>query len=309
MNADEEILAPPRALTSRTSLGFAAATLVVLCWSGFNIVSRLGGRSVLTPFDLVALRFGVSGLVLSPMFLRLDFAATKLQLLVLTLFGGIGYSLLIYSGFFFAPAAHAAIVVNGGIPFATLIVGWTALGMRPGRRALMALAIAGFGIALIGLRAFLHGTGGSGREWLGDLLFLASAGSFATFGLLMKRWHVRPVEATTGVSCISMLLYLPVYALLLPKALAAAPMSLLVLQGVYQGVIAASFAGLLYTYANMAIGPLKASLMLALVPGISALAAVPLLGEELDAATVAGVLLVTAGAILGATGRHAESGK
>jgi drug/metabolite transporter (DMT)-like permease len=110
---------------------------------------------------------------------------------------------------------------------------------------------------------------------------------------------VHPWETTVGIATVSMLLYLPVYALFLPKGLAAVATSLILLQCLYQGVIAASLAGLLYAYANQTIGPMKASLMLALVPGISALAAVPLLGEDLGLTTLLGVVLVTCGAVLG----------
>jgi len=46
--------------------GFAAAAAVVVVWSGFNIVSRLGGRSPLTPYDMAAIRFVFSGIVCLP---------------------------------------------------------------------------------------------------------------------------------------------------------------------------------------------------------------------------------------------------
>jgi drug/metabolite transporter (DMT)-like permease len=98
-----------------------------------------------------------------------------------------------------------------------------------------------------------------------------------------------------------MLIYLPVYAVFLPKGIAAVATPFILLQCLYQGVIAASVAGLLYAYANQTIGPMKASLMLALVPGISALMAVPLLGETLGVTTILGVILVTCGAVLGTT--------
>lgn len=285
--------------------GYAAAAIVVLFWSGFNIVSRLGGRSELTPYDLAALRFCVSALLLFPFLLRLRFAATPLQLLILCASGGLSYSLLVYSGFSLAPAAHAGILVNGGIPFATLVVAWLVLGIRPTARTLAALALAGLGILLIGYEGIAHEAPTAGPRWLGDLFFLAAAISFAVFGLLLKRWHIRPIEAIVGVAAISALTYLPVYLLFLPKALAAVPVSALLLQGFYQGVIAAVLAQLCYTYANMTIGPMKASLTLALVPGISALAAVPLLDEELSLATLIGVALVTAGAVLGTTSQAA----
>ena len=66
-------------------------------------------------------------------------------------------------------------------------------------------------------------------------------------------------------------------------------------------------ASVCYAYATITIGPMKASLMLALVPGISAVAAVPFLGEELTLITVLGVLLVTGGAVLGTTNPNAPS--
>ena len=140
--------------------GFAAATLVVCFWSGFNIVSRLGGRSELTPYDIAALRFGVSGILLSPFYFWGRHAITWLQTLILTIFGGLGYGLLVYCGFAHAPAAHAGVLVNGGIPFATVLISCLALGYRPGRQALLSLLLAAAGIesAREEGRGYDHGT-------------------------------------------------------------------------------------------------------------------------------------------------------
>jgi drug/metabolite transporter (DMT)-like permease len=288
---------PATAAWGSVAKGFLAAGGVVLIWTGFNIVSRMGGKSELTPFDLAAIRFGVSGSLLLPFALRRKFAATWLQLAVLAAFGGVGYGLQVYSGFSFAPASHAGILVNGGIPFATALLAWAALGYRPGRQALLGLVMAGSGIVLMGLWS-LGGNFAGGRQWLGDTLFVGAAVSWAIFGLLMKRWHVRPLEATMGLACFSMLAYLPVYLLFLPKGISAVSSHFLLLQCAYQGIAAPIVAGLLYAYANLSIGPMRASLMLALVPGLSAMAAVPLLGEPLSALTISGVLLVSLGAIL-----------
>lgn len=282
--------------------GLAAAAAVVILWSGFNIVSRLGGRSVLTPYDLAALRFGISALVLFPLFLRLRFSATASQHVVLAAFGGLGYGLFAYGGFSLAPAAHAAILVNGGIPFVTLILATLAMNYRPAGKALWALMIAGAGIGLVGYRSLAEMTNASATsEWLGDLLFAGAATSFAAFGFLLRKWRIRPLEATAAIAVISAAVYFPIYLLYLPKAITSAPLPALLLQGGYQGILAASLASLLYAYAVTRIGPMRASLMLTLVPGISAVAAVPLLGEELNRTTLLGVILVTFGAILGAT--------
>lgn len=284
----------------QTLRGFGAAGLVVVCWSGFNIVSRMGGRSVLTPFDLAALRFGISALLLLPVFLRRPSAIAWPRLLVLAGFGGLGYALLVYAGFSFAPASHAGILVNGGIPFATAIVAWPLLGYRPNRRVMMAFGLTALGIALIGYQSLTMSVGSESHQLVGDLFFFCGALCWGVFGVLLRKWHLRPFDAMAGIATVSALLYLPVYALWLPKALVLAPTWQLLLQGVYQGIVAAVVAGLMFAYANQKIGPIKAALMLALVPGISAVAAVPILNEPLGVATVIGLLCVTSGAVLGA---------
>jgi len=288
--------------------GFAAAVVVVMIWSGFNIVSRLGGRSPLTPYDMVAIRFVVSGMAFLPFVLTRWNRLKWPRLAVLAAIGGTGYTLFIYSGFALAPAAHAGILVNGGIPFASALIAWLILGHRPGIRTEFALLVAGLGIVLIGIHSLGQLSGAPAHQWVGDVFFLLAAISFASFVLLLKHWHVPPIEATVGVSVISMVFYTPVYLLFLPKAITAVSLSFILLQGVYQGILAASIAGLLFTYAIHNIGPQKATLMLAMVPGISAIAAVPLLKESLDAVTISGVVLVTIGAVLGATHRLAKQG-
>src|SRR5574340_1664304 len=293
---------PSNPLEIQQSLkGFAAAAAVVVVWSGFNIVSRLGGRSPLTPFDMSAIRFGFSGIVCLPFVLvrwrRLDWP----RLGVLAAFGGMSYGLFVYSGFSLAPAAHAGILVNGGIPFATALIAWLMLGRRPGIRSEFALLAAGVGIVLIGLHSFGQFAGTPAHRWVGDVFFLLAATCYASFGLLLKQWQVSPLDATIGIAVISMACYTPVYLLFLPKAITTVPLAFVLWQGVYQGILAASIAGLLFAYAIHNIGPQRATLMLAMVPGISAVAAVPLLKESLDAVTLAGVVLVTIGAVLGAT--------
>jgi len=136
----------------------------------------------LTPFDMAAIRFGVSGLLFCPFFIFGRRTLTWLQSLILASLGGLGYALFVYAGFALAPAAHAGILVNGGIPFATALISCLALGYRPGRRAMLSLVVAALGIALIGVQSFSQGSGSPGGQWLGDLFFLCAATCFAVFG-------------------------------------------------------------------------------------------------------------------------------
>lgn len=277
--------------------GLLAALVVVLCWSGFNIVSRMGSTGVLTPFDIAALRFGVSGVIALPYFMVRVAPADWPRYMVLALFGGLGYGVLVYSGFAFAPTAHAGVFVNGGIPFWTILIVSVMAGFRLAPHIAVALALSSAGLVLIGYDS-LRAPGGE-QQWIGDVLFLLSALSWAVFGLLMRRWAVRPQLAISGVATFSMLVYMPVYLLWLPKAIAHSSVGEISLQGVYQGIVAALLAGVMYSYANQKIGSCQASMMLALVPGVSAVGAFFILDEALTLHVVLGIVIVSVGAILG----------
>lgn len=280
------------------SRGLLAALVVVLCWSGFNIVSRLGSKGVMTPFDIAALRYGVSGVIALPYFMARVPPRDWPRYGVLALFGGLGYGLLVYSGFAFAPTAHAGVFVNGGIPFWTIVIVALMSGFRLARHIVMALLLSSAGLLLIGYESLVAPDAGS--RWIGDILFLLAALSWAVFGLLMRRWMVRPQLAISGVATFSLLIYMPVYLLWLPKAISASPAAEIALQGVYQGLVAALLAGGMYSYANQKIGSCQASMMLALVPGVSAVGAYFMLGEALSLHVVLGIVVVSIGAILGA---------
>ncbi|MGE0013657.1 MAG: DMT family transporter [Azoarcus sp.] len=278
--------------------GALAGIVVVLCWSGFNIVSRFGSTGTFTPFDLAALRYSISGLIALPLFLTRVAVRDWPRYMVLTLFGGLGYALLVYSGFSFAPSAHAGVFVNGGIPFWTVIMLGIGTGFRIPRAVLIALLLSTCGLLLIASESLFaprHGT-----EWIGDLLFLCAALTWAIFGLLMRRWQIQPKLAVLGIASFAAVSYLPVYLLWLPKTIANASWGDLLLQGTYQGVIAALLASGMYSYAIQKIGASQASMMLALVPAVSAIGAYLLLGESISLTVAIGIIVVSAGAALGA---------
>jgi drug/metabolite transporter (DMT)-like permease len=91
------------------------------------------------------------------------------------------------------------------------------------------------------------------------------------------------------------LLYLPGYAWFAGGDLAAAPWREIVIQGVFQGVLSAVVALLLYTRAVAILGAARGAVFAALVPTFSLLLAIPLLHELPTHLQLAGVVLVTAG--------------
>lgn len=278
--------------------GLLAALAVVVFWSGFNLVSRFGATTSFSPFDIAAMRYGVSGTIALPFFLRFVPMRDWPRHAVLACVGGLAYGLCVYWGFAFAPSAHAGVFVNGGIPFWTIVIMAVTSGFRIARPTVVALLLSTAGLLLIGFESLLAPAQGS--AWIGDLLFLAAALAWAIFGLLMRRWQVKPQFGILGIASFSALVFMPIYLLWLPSGIGAASWGEIALQCVYQGVIASMLAAGFYSYAVQKVGAGEASMMLALVPAFTAIGAYLILDEALGATTIVGILVVSAGALLGA---------
>ena len=278
--------------------GLLAALAVVVFWSGFNLVSRFGATTSFSPFDIAAMRYGVSGMIALPFFLRFVPMRDWPRHAVLACVGGLAYGLCVYWGFAFAPSAHAGVFVNGGIPFWTIVIMAVTSGFRIARPTVVALLLSTAGLLLIGFESLLAPAQGS--AWIGDLLFLAAALAWAIFGLLMRRWQVKPQFGILGIASFSALVFMPIYLLWLPSGIGAASWGEIALQCVYQGVIASMLAAGFYSYAVQKVGAGEASMMLALVPAFTAIGAYLILDEPLGATTIVGILVVSAGALLGA---------
>lgn len=284
------------------SAGYIYAGLTILIWASFVVISRLGGKSALTPFDITALRLTVSGLILGAWLLKRGLPPLKIhQIAVFVACVGFAYPLFAYSGFTFAPASHGALLLSGTLPFMTALLGLLILGERLTRARVVGLLLIAGGVGLIGGESL---TGGRGeRDWLGDLLFLCASFSWALFTIFLKKWRMRALDVTLIVGVCSMLAYMPLYLLFLPKNIAQASMQDIVLQAVFQGVFVVCIAMILFIKATEHLGPVRISMLMSLVPALGAILAVPVVGEPLTQAVMVGIALVSTGALLGALGK------
>ncbi len=285
--------------TNSSRAGLIAACFTICIWTGFILVSRYGGKGVLTGWDVTALRFGVGALIALMFLSRVTLPPYKV-ILLFSVFGGIGYSITVYTGFRLAPAAHAAVLLPGTLPFATAVIAWLWLRQNPSPAQRIALLLVFIGIALTAADTLSHGAHLTGMQMLGDLLFLCGSSSWAMFTLLLRRYPMPPLTAAVTTTLGSALLYLPVWWLFLPSTMGQAPVAEIAMQAAYQGVLVVFVAMLLYTFAVRRLGAQTVTLLMAIVPGVSALAAVPVLGEPLSLLTLAGLGVVTMGAVLGA---------
>lgn len=274
--------------------GAAAAAAVVVLFSAFTLVSRLGTLDALRAWDLAALRFGVGGMLLLPVLMRRRLAGLSLgRAALLSFFGGLGFALLAYAGFARAPAAHGAVFLHGMLPAFGTLAGVLWLGERPSARRL-----AGAGLILAGVAALgLDTAAGTGTVLLGDACLVGASACWSVYGVLIRRYRVDALSAAAIVTPLSMAAYLPVYFLALDPQLGQVAAGTLAAQAVFQGVLIAIASLLAYTLAVSLLGATETAVATAAVPCLTTVAAILLLGEMPGAATWAGVGIASLGMV------------
>jgi drug/metabolite transporter (DMT)-like permease len=280
--------------------GYIAAMATVVIWAGFILISRLGGKSALTGWDIVALRLGTASLFLLPFSLKLPEGTWRNgRLWTLAALGGLIFLILVYAGFKIAPAAHGGILLPGMQPFLVTALAWVLMDTRPSRMRLWGLVPIAAGVACVAAPQLLGAHEGS-STLAGDGLMLGASLAWAAYSVLVKKWAFDPWLLTRFVALASALVYLPVYLLWLPKGVHEVPMSMLLLQGLYQGLGPTIIAMLMFLRAVAILGAERTGALVALVPVMAGLGAVPLLGEPLTGWLIAGLTLVSLGAYLSA---------
>ena len=306
---------------SERQLGIGAAVVTVLVWTAFILIARASAARSLSPFDLAFLRICGASAVLMPWGAWLVarerarhpgrrfgalFGLSPLTFRLSALggaFGGLAYALFAYSGFFYAPASHASVLLPGSLPLWTALLAAIVLHDRitPARAAGLVLIVVGD--LLVGGRSLLHAFEG-GDVWKGDLLFMGAAFSWACYSVVARRHGLDAVRATIAITVFAFMVYVPVYALLtafgaVASRLDSAPAGEIAFQMLFQGGGSVVISGITFTKMIQHFGPVRSTMITALVPGLSATGAVLLLGEPLHWSLFAGLVLVTAGILFG----------
>ena len=308
---------------SPRTIGLAAAAVTVLIWTAFIIIARASADPArggsLTPFDMAFCRIVGASLVLLPWGWWLVvrdrargvgqsslFGVSPLSLRVTAsvgLFGGLLYALLAYSGFVFAPAAHASVLMPGSLPLWTALLAVLVLHDHISPLRALGLACIVLGDLLVGGASLLHAFDG-GDVWKGDLLFMVAALCWSSYSVLARRHGLDAVRATIAITAFAFVSYVPLYAALLlghvvPGHVFTAPLHEVLFQMLFQGWGSVVISGITFTKMIQHFGPVRSTMITALVPGLSALGAVLFLGEPLYWNLAAGLALVTLGILFG----------
>jgi drug/metabolite transporter (DMT)-like permease len=277
----------------------------VSIWAGWSVITRLAVTTSLDAWDIAALRFGVAGLLLSPVVMRRGLAPDRLGWLGLAvIIAGLGapYALAAAGGLHFAPASDQGALNPGCMPLFVALIAAIVLGERfsSARKLGLSLIMAGALIIVVG---HAWSTAWSTSRALGDALFLVASFLSACFTVVMLQAKLDPLHAAALVSTGSLVIYLPIYLVFFGTRLAQLPLADFTVQALFQGVVVTIVALLLYGRAVAVLGASGGSAFGALVPALSALLAIPLLGEWPNETDWLGIVLISAGVYLASGGQ------
>ncbi len=280
--------------------GYLYGMAAVVIWSGFILVSRLGGISPLSHYDVIAIRYVSCAAILLPLWwFKFPFKLLDIRFITAGIVGGLAYALFAFKGFELAPASHAALLLPGLMPFFIIILSAFFAGehIRPERWI-------GVVVISMGVGSLLWGKISNGASFsTGHWNLMAAALCWGVFSVLIKRWNITPWQATVSLALVTCALYLPVYLLFLPSNIDFSILSTLsaladdiLIQVFYQGVMATIVQMLFYVKAVTLLGPSRMGTLMALVPLIAGFSGVLLFEEVLDIGLAMGLILVCAGA-------------
>ncbi len=278
------------------AVGIAFGLAGALIWGTWPVISRLGVQQTMTAFDIVALRFAVAGPLLLPLLMRRGIASVGWPgALLLSAGAGVPYVLLVVVGLVFAPATHFGVITPSAMLTFSTLGGWLFLGDKPSTARLGGLIVILAGVALIGWQA--QPSSGD-RAWIGDVMFATGGLFWAVYTVGGRYWQVESLHATALVAVLSMIVYLPLYLIFAESRILEAPVSEVLFQGVYQGVLTSIVALLFFTRAVSILGAGRGAMFGALIPGLTVILSFPVLGEIPTWQELAGVVAVSVGMVV-----------
>lgn len=298
--APNATLAPDSSLASSRNrfAGLFWATLTVAIFSGWFVITRFSVTRELSIWDITALRFGIGATLLAPVLIRrratLPPAAWR-EGLVFAMLWGMPFVLLVALGLSLTSAAQAASIAPTLMPLFAGIFAWVFLGEWQGRQRWIGYAAIFAGLSLL----LLAGAAAHGPPSLAGLGALAAAAAmWAVYTLLFRKSGLTPIESAALICFWSATLFLPAYLLLGLSRLSHASAAEIALQSIYQGVLMSGVAIFTFNRAVSLLGSAAATAIIALVPAVASLLAIPVLGEMPSGAECVAIAIIVSGVLL-----------
>jgi drug/metabolite transporter (DMT)-like permease len=286
-------LSPPT--TSEYVRGSFYGLAAVSIWASWIVAVRLGIRTRLAPQDIVAIRFAVAGLILLPYLLKKGLAVDRLGwtgLAAIMVGGGAPMVLVAYGGLLFAPSAHAASLYTALIPLYVAILAAAVLGetFPAAKRIGFVLIVAG----VLGIVWAAGGTIGS-RQNIGHAMFITAGMLWACYVVALRKARLDGLHAAAIAAVGSLVAYVPAYLIIFGTGLFDAPWRDLALQAFVHGLLVAVISFVCIGRAVSILGASNGSAFAALAPAITAILAIPILGEWPATSDWIAMLLISVG--------------
>ncbi len=285
-------------------LGVCWAGLSVTIFAGWFVVTRFSVTRELRLWDVTALRFGIGAVILLPVLLRGKSRLSAREWgegLVYACLWGSPFVLAVALGLQLTSAGRAAAIAPTLMPVFAGIFAWVFLREEQGRlRWCGYLAIVTGLVGMVAGGASVHG----GVSPMGLSALMTASAMWAVYTLLFRRSAMTPVQAAALICFWSAVLFLPVYILGGLSRLSLASPSELGLQAVYQGVLMSGVAIVSFNRSVALLGPSAATAIIALVPVVASLAAIPVLGERPSVGECVALAIVVGGVLLAARPSH-----
>jgi drug/metabolite transporter (DMT)-like permease len=277
-------------------VGVAAGVGAVLIWAGWIVATREAVKEALDPAALAMLRFGVPALVFAPVWLRLGFWPKGMTPgYALALLGsGAPFTYLAATAMRSAPPAEVGPLLPGTMPLIVALLSAFLFREKLGFDRWIGAGLVALGIlAIVGVDAMDFAAG-----WRAHLLLFCAAGMWAAFTLAFKRGAFSAMQATAMVALWSAIASAPLGIPSLVVGWRDGLGTTILVQGFLQGVLSGVIAILLYGVSVRRLGASRGAALVALVPALAALLAIPVLNEWPSAAAWVGVAASSLGVLL-----------
>lgn len=263
-------------------------TFTYLCWAGNSVFAR-GAAETLPPMNLSFWRWLVTLGILLPIGLGPALAQRELYykhwrlMLLLALFGIVGFNVLLYHAVQHTTAIQFALIVSA-VPAGTVMVSWLVY-----RERITTVIAIGMGIAFIGVILIIgHGDVEALLNFnlnRGDLLALVAVVCWSVYSVSLKALpkNINQTGFLFVVTVIGFVFITPLYLneLLIQKRVGVLSTSN-VLGVIYLGVFAGVVGFTLFNRCVKEIGANRANLFNYLLPLFTGLLAVVTLGEPVE---------------------------
>lgn len=291
---------------SKNGRAYAMLACVMLFWSGNAIVGRLV-RDDIPPATLSLMRWSGALALLLPFawaHLKADrraLIARWPRVLGLGLIGVASFNTLYYLGLHDTPASNG-LLLQALIPGGVLIADRLIFGIRPARTAMLGVAIATLGVAVIVFRGDYHmlTSLALGR---GDLIILFAITLWALYTSLLKtKPQVHAFSFLAATFAVAVVALAPVAALEYAGGARVHWSGTVVAAVAYVAILPSLVAYLLFNQAVATIGAGAAGQATNLMPLFGALMAAVLLGEPLHGYHAIGMAMILTGLVVGLLG-------